>query len=99
MEKTVYISASWNKYDKAFNYSVRAYSPGEGEVLVEERVITFDTLNDKELRLRMHVALMERKKTILADAMLEAKELQETADELLALEYIPTVEASDDIPF
>lgn len=86
--KTVYILASWNSYSKEFQYSVQGYQPSAdtGYILLEAREIEFESPNDTTLRLRIAEALRGKKNKILADAHIEAKEVDETIQELLALE-------------
>ena len=88
MEKTVYITSHWSSYSKEFQYSVQGYAPSpEGEfVLVEERVLHFETPNDIELRAQVAAALRRKKSKVLADAHVEVKEIEERIQELLALE-------------
>ena len=100
MEKTVYICASWSRYSKEFQYTVQGYEPSEGGgyILLEARELAFETPNDITLRMRMAEALRGRKNKILAEAHVEAKEVEEQIQEMLALEDKTKV-ASDDIPF
>ena len=102
--KTVYVVASWSTYSKEFQYSVQGYMPSEGNgyILLEAREIEFETPNDVTLRMRIAEALRGKKNKILAEAHVEAKEVDETIQELLALEdksQVKPMEADDDIPF
>lgn len=84
--KTIYISASWNSYDKEFNYSIRGYEPTAPDILVEAREISFETPTEKELKARTVEALREKKQQVLAEAQAEALEIEQKIGELLALE-------------
>lgn len=86
--KTIYIVAHWSSYSKEFQYIIQGYEPSGdgGYVLLEAREIEFETPNDTTLRLRIAEALRGKKNKILADAHVEAKEVDETIQELLALE-------------
>lgn len=88
MEKTVYIVAHWNRYSKEIEYSIQGYEPStEGEyALLEARSIPFETPQDVTLRLRIAQALRNKKNKILAEAHLEAKQIEETLQEMLAIE-------------
>ena len=99
MKETIYITSHWNKYDKKFNYSVQGYKPSNdsGYILLEERDIEFDSPSDIDLRLRIANALKEKKTKVLADAHVEAKEIDEEIQELLALE--DKSKEDDGIPF
>ena len=86
--KTVYIVACWSSYRKEFQYSIQGYEPSAdgGYILLEAREIEFESPNDTTLRLRIAEALRGKKNKILAEAHIEAKEVDETIQELLALE-------------
>lgn len=97
--ETVYIVAHWSSYSKEFQYSVQGYAPApdNGYILLEAREIEFESPNDTTLRLRIAEALRGKKNKILADAHVEAKEVDETIQELLALE--DKSGGNNDIPF
>ncbi len=108
MEKLVYITAHWNRYSKEFDYGIQNYEPSDGSefVLLEARSIPFETPNDVTMRLRVAEALRSKKNKVLADAHVEAKEIEETIQEMLAIEDKSTDAPSsnftggeDDIPF
>ena len=109
MEKTVYISASWNKYSKELEFMVTAYRPSSGVVIMEERTIQFETPADKELKVRIAEVLRADLQTLRGEHYVEEKEKEEEIQELLALEdksqEVPlevapvNTEAEDDIPF
>jgi len=85
MEKTVYVYANWNTYHKEFDYRLSSYERTD-EVLVDTQQVKFETLDDKKLRVAMYQLLVVKKQQVLADAQVEANEIQEQANELLALE-------------
>lgn len=107
--KSLYITAHWSSYSKEFQYSLYGYNPStaNGIALLEKREINFETPNDTTLRLRIAESLKEKRGKILADAYLEAKEVDETIQELLALEDKSGTDVAsaklpggdDDIPF
>lgn len=102
--KKVYIVAHWSSYSKEFQYSTQGYEPSNdnGYILLEERELNFETPNDTTLRLRIAQALRGKKNRILADAHIEAKEVDEEIQELLAIEDKSgsvAVQQDDDIPF
>jgi len=92
VEKTIYIYARWNEYSKEFDHFIRPYTTDD-EILLETRSVSFETLPDKELRIQMHKILIAKKNKIVADAVVEAQEIEKVANELLALE-----DHSNDIP-
>ena len=83
--KTLYIYAHWDEYNKVFGHSLSAWIR-QDDVLVEERQIEFETLPERELRIAAHAKLMEKKQKVLADAQVEANEIDAVAQELLSLE-------------
>lgn len=85
METTVIIQAEWDKYDKKFIYRARPYLSTDS-IKIEERVLHFDSPTELEMRKLVHYQLLEKKQKVLADAQVEANEIQQQADELLALE-------------
>lgn len=85
MQCEVFIQADWNNYAKEFTYSARAYL-SSAAILVEKRMLEFESPVEAELRKKAYTILMEQKATVLADAQVEAMALQQQADELLALE-------------
>lgn len=85
MEATAWIYADWDKYNKKFIYRVRNYET-DSEILVEKRVLQFASFEEAELRRQMHAILIKKKNEVLADAYVEAGELEAQANELLALE-------------
>ena len=97
--KLVHISAVWNKYQKCFDYCVTAYNPGDGYVLLEERKSFFESPAESELRIKAAVVLREKKNKVIADAHVEALEIEQEIQELLALEDKTTQKAEDDITF
>lgn len=85
MEVQVFIQADWDKYDKKYTYSARAYKSSDS-VQLEERTLSFESPTEKELRIKTYKLMMAKKQQVLADAQVEAAEIQEQANELLALE-------------
>ena len=88
MEKTVYICVYWSSYNKELQYTLQGYKPAEGSelALLEAREISFETPNDVTLRMRVAEALRGKKNRVLAEAHIEAKGIEETIQELLAIE-------------
>lgn len=84
MEVKGVIQAEWDKYDKKFEYKVRPYLCSDA-ILVEERELSFVSPTEAALRQHLHEILISKKQKVLADANVEANEIQQEADELLAL--------------
>ena len=86
--KTIFIVAAWSSYAKEFQYSIQSYNPStdNGYIVVEEREIHFDSFADAELRRRVSIALRAKQAKVLAEAYIENKEIDETIQEMLALE-------------
>ena len=84
--KLIYISAAWNTYSKSFDYYITGYPPGSDRVSLEEREVSFETPTEAELRRRASVVLREKKNKIIADAHVEALEIEQEIQELLSLE-------------
>lgn len=108
MNKQVWISATWNKYSKEFEYSVRGYEPSSGAVVLEVRDIQFETPADKILKLRLAEVLRADLQKMRGDHYIDEKNAEEEIQELLALEdksqdvtiEVPVAaRAEDDIPF
>lgn len=101
MEKQIWITAEWSKYNKEFNYSIRGYAPSEGSgcVLVEERTIQFETPADRELQRRLVEAKRAALQKLRGDHYVEEKEAEEEIQELLCLEAPISAGGEDDIPF
>jgi hypothetical protein len=108
MEKTAFIVAHWNKYNKSFDYALQGYRPSENSdhVVVHEIPVPFETINEKELQGRIVIALRAKKTQIFEDAAQEAKEVDDEIQELLAIEDKSGEPQSsalpggdDDIPF
>lgn len=91
MEKELYVYAHWNQYSRETEYQLSAWerSQSTGDVLIEKRLISFDTPNDKELRVQLSKALQAKLSEMRADHYKEQNDLQETINELLSLEYKP----------
>lgn len=87
-KKDVWIYAEWNKHSKEFSYYVRGYACDltSGEVLLEKRTLTFNTPSDFELRRQVSLALKVKRQKVIADAHVEAMEIDQTIQELLAIE-------------
>lgn len=100
VKKTLHVNLRWNKYSKEFVYSLDNYpsDPGDDYVTVEVLEVEFATLENQEERRLLHKALMGRRAKVLADAHMEAQEIAEMAQELLALEF-KSEKVDDDIPF
>lgn len=107
MEKTLYITAHWCKYNKEFLYAVQGYEPSSDSeyVVIEKRLVNFETPNDTELRVRIAGALKNKRSKVLADAHEEVVQIDQEIQELLALEdksetpAKATTESDDDITF
>ena len=86
--KTIYIVANWSTYDKEFQYMIQGYAPStdNGYIVVEKREITFESMADVELRLRVVESLKGKKAKLMAEAYVEGKEIDEVIQEMLALE-------------
>ena len=86
--KTLYVVASWNSYNKEFQYLIQGYEPStdNGYIVIEKREIIFDSIADVELRLRVVESLRGKKAKLIADAYVEGKEIDEMIQEMLALE-------------
>lgn len=97
MEKEIWIYAHWNQYSKETEYQLSPYTRHEssGDVLLEQRIISFDTPNDKELRKKLSKTLAEKLSIMRAEHYKEQAEMQETINELLSLEYKPEVKDED----
>ena len=93
MEKELWIYAHWNTYSKQTEYQISAWerSVSTGDVLIDKQLITFDTPNDKDLRVQLSKALQSRLSEMRAEHYKEQSEMQETINELLSLEYNPEV--------
>lgn len=89
MKKTVYVNLHWNKYNREFEYRLATYAadPGDDYVTAGKKEVEFDELPDQEARKRLHASLIARRAKVLADAHVEAQEIAEMAQELLAIEY------------
>lgn len=85
METTVIIQADWDTYEKKYEYKARPYLSSDS-ILIEERTLQFESPTEKVLRLQTYKQLCAKRNKVLADAQVEANELQEQANELLALE-------------
>ena len=115
MEKELWIYAHYNPYTKDIDYQLCPYerSLSSGDVLLEQRNVSFDTPADKELRGRLALAMKSQLREMRIDHHKEELELKEKINELLALEYKPEKETDteafkpaktvpdldDDIPF
>ena len=94
MDKDLWLYAHYNTYSKENDYLVFTYERGDssGDVLLEKRTISFDTPNDKELRVKLAAALKLRLAGMKADHYKEELEAQESINELLSLEFKPSQE-------
>jgi hypothetical protein len=99
VETKAIIQADWDTYDKKYEYKVRPYLSSDS-ILIEERILHFESPTEKVLRLQTYKQLLAKKNKVLADAQVEANEIQEQANELLALEdHSQQQGVDDDIPF
>jgi len=84
--RQLYIVVHWNEYSKDFGYTLQGYKPSPPYITMETRDIEFETWDDRQLRAAVHKALLQKRQQVLADASVEAKQLLEQANELLAIE-------------
>lgn len=99
MEVKVFIHAQWNKYSKAFSYSALQCDMTEyGYILLETKTVEFVVPVDKELRNAAVRVLRAKRNKVLADAGVEAQNIDDEVQELLCLPA-PTAEEKDDCPF
>jgi len=93
MDKNVWIYAHYNIYTKDTDYQLSSYerATSSGDVLLETRVISFDTPNDKELRAKLSSSMKLKLSEVRADHYKEEREIQESINELLSLEFKPEV--------
>ncbi len=108
-----FIHAQWNKYSEKFDYTVwQTDMTNCGYVLLDIKELNFESPPEKELKLMVVKSLLAKKEKIMADAYKESNEIQQEADELLALEFkppaempadatagVPTAGGDDDLPF
>jgi hypothetical protein len=89
MEKDIWIYAHYNQYSKETEYQIFAWERSEdtGDVLLERRSISFDTPNDKELRVQLSHALERKLRATRAQHLVEQNEILETINELRSLEF------------
>ena len=89
MERDIYIYAHWNTYGKETEYQISTYerSEGCGDVLLEKRTVSFDTPNDKELRVRLAKAMELHLQETRADHLMEQNKIAETIMELRSIEF------------
>lgn len=86
MELDTFIHAQWNQYSKKFDYSALQMDMTEyGYILLEKRKLQFDIPPDDELRNAAVRVLRMKKNKVLADASIEAQNLDNEIQELLAL--------------
>jgi len=86
MELKAYIHAQWNKYSKEFNYSVLQQDMTEyGYILLAIRTVEVELPPDEDLRSAAVRVLRAKKNKVLADASIEAQQLDDEAQELLSL--------------
>lgn len=87
MKVTIYISMHWNKYSKEMEPVVRQSTYlSDGDILIAQQEVEFESWGDTQLRQAVYKALLEKKSKVLADAYVEAEEIQNEANDLLALE-------------
>ena len=91
MDKEVWIYAHWNTYSKTTEYQVGNYERGEtsGDVLIEKRVLAFDTPEEKEMRLKLAAAMRLHLIARKGEHYEEQARLQDEINDLLTLEYKP----------
>lgn len=83
----IFIHAKWDKYDQKWEYKIRESDYTKyGEALLEVRNVEFTTPDDLAMKALVVKALRFQKSEILAAAAVEAMNVQEDIDELLALE-------------
>lgn len=114
MKAKVWVYAYYDQYGKEVRYSLSTHerSNASGQALISEHEITFETLEEKEAKVRIAAALKEQLSEMRAAHYREQQETQERINELLSLEYKPEPEAPivhgrnssdvtdvDDIPF
>ena len=101
ISKPVWIYAEWSSSRKDFNYYIRGHECTlTGEVLIERRDIQFETPNDIQLKKDTAIALKAQRQRILADAQVEAMEIDQKIQELLAIEDFSKRKVDeDDLPF
>ncbi len=105
MKKDLYIHYEWSASNKEFVYSFSASDmTWLGESLIEKREIEFESPPEAEMRKAAYALLQKKRSQILADAMVKAQDIDQQAQELLALEdksnqVIQPPKADDDIPF
>lgn len=102
MELEIFIHADWSKYRKEFDYNVHNSDyTSVGEILLEVRTIQFESPPEMELRKKAYALLMKEKQEVLANAQVKAMEIEQQAQELLALEDKSNGQKGedDDIPF
>lgn len=101
MDAKLWIYAHYNSYSKLIEYQISSYERGEssGDVLIESRTISFETLEDKEAKVKLSSALKSKLASVRADHYQEQMNIQESINELLSLEYKPATDPMDDIPF
>lgn len=103
MKLKVYVNLHWNKYSKEFEYRLSNYPADANDdyVTVHEKEVEFETVEDARTKRLIHDALLHKRSKLLADAHVEANELMEMAQELLAIEFKAVVVAgeADDSPF
>ena len=101
MLKELYIYAHYNQYSKEIEYQICTYRRTEdsGDVLIEERTLEFDTLEEKEAKVKLAAALKMKLSKMRAEHYQEEKEQEETIQELLSLEFHPEVTTSNQVEF
>jgi len=104
MELNLYIYAHWDKYDKKVEYELSTYrrSDDSGHVLLEERVISFETPEEKAAKVQLSSAMNKQLSSLRAYHHVEETQLLETINEMLALEFKPAAvveELEDDISY
>lgn len=94
MTEKIWVYAYYDQYSKEVRYSLSTYekSPSSGQVLVSEHEITFETLEEKEAKVKIAAALKEHLSEMRAAHYKEQQETQEKINELLSLEYKPEPE-------
>ena len=63
MEIKAVIQAEWDKYNKKFEYAVRPFKY-DNSVLIEERILQFDSPTEMKLRAEVYQIMMQRKQEL-----------------------------------
>ena len=83
----IFIHATWDKYDEKWNYKIRESDWTKyGEALIEVRNLEFQSPDDITLKNLLVKAKRLQKSELLAAAAVEAMNIQQDIDELLAIE-------------